>query len=395
MTEICDDYAGWHGLNHIWSHCRGGEEACLSIELLAVESGYAYVGVDRSWADKQGMYIDVDSYIEYFEGDTRWRVYCDGTSTSQNAASIRICYEEGGNGDDGMKEGDTRNVNGVNVTLVSMVCTPVQQIVAKIEGLSKTVQIGMFAIFPGPVLGGLIYVGLKSIDVACDRAIVNMWGGFTEDEINEMDDRLKDYTRPDGSKPTADEIHDIKMGIVKNLNTTDPEFMALLNAWLNGDLTTTEFIDRVTEHVIEKTKTVIIREYYLSNFDITIPSIVMAGDIEISGTAPKPNQKLEIMIQKKYFGFDLWAKDTSLGEITSGDDYKYKTTVALEDFGAVTVYARVQKGWIEDLLDPLTTPKHTIYVLTWTVVLALVAALALAYDKKMKGKFIGVFKKRR
>ena len=92
MTEKCDTYAGWFGINHKWAHCRDGEEACLTIELLSVTSEYAYVGVDRSWADKEGRAINKGEHIEYLEGDTTWRVYCDGVSTSQDLASIRICH---------------------------------------------------------------------------------------------------------------------------------------------------------------------------------------------------------------------------------------------------------------------------------------------------------------
>jgi len=91
MSENCDPYTGWFGINHKWAHCRDGEEACLTIELLSVTTEYAYVGVAPSWDESHGTSIKKGSYIEYLEGDTTWRVYCDGVNTSQNLANIRIC----------------------------------------------------------------------------------------------------------------------------------------------------------------------------------------------------------------------------------------------------------------------------------------------------------------
>jgi hypothetical protein len=145
----------------------------------------------------------------------------------------------------------------------------------------------------------------------------------------------------------------------------------------------------IKQLVIDET----MRLLYLDNFTISIPSIVMAGDIGITGVAPQQNQDVKIMAVKKLFGFDWAASDTELDTVISGSDYEYYTTISLEEFGLVEVYGLIGKDWWAILDADITTEKHTVLVLTPMILLALLAMLAMVLDKKYN--FIGMFKKKR
>ena len=119
----------------------------------------------------------------------------------------------------------------------------------------------------------------------------------------------------------------------------------------------------------------------------------MAGDVDITGTAPQPNQAVKIMVVKKLFGFDWAAKDVELDTVTSGGDYEYYTTITLDEFGLVEVYGSIPKDWWAVLDADITTEKHTVLVVTPMILLALLAMLAMVLDKKYN--FIGMFKKKR
>lgn len=400
MAENCDPLAGWSGIHHKWAHCRDGEEACLTIELLSVTSAYAYVGVDPSWRGKEGRAINKGEYIEYLEGDTVWRVYCDGVSTSQDLASIRICYEEPApepepEPEDGMKVGDTRRVDGSTFKLTKIICTPVQQITAWVDGLSKPVKLGAFAVFPGVFVAGGIYIGLKAINAACDMAIVEAsGGGLTPSDVVDIDDLLEaEYTRPDGTKPTPEEIHKVKMKVIDGFDWTDPKFVEMVEKLLAGTISREEFVEWMKQYTIDNTKTGLDKVYYTANFSLNISSVVMAGEVKVSGTAPQPNQELQIMAVKKFFGFDYLASDTELARVTSDADYQYEAILELNEFGIIEVYARIPKDWWSVLTADTTTPKHTVFVLTWSVLVFLIIAAALVYDKSSGGKLRKMLKR--
>jgi len=94
MTEICDPFAGWHAIGHLWAYCRGMEEACIEVELKGIAVTTALVRVNPSFESEQVVEISEGSFKEYSENGTTWKVYCDGVNMSQMLASIRICYDE-------------------------------------------------------------------------------------------------------------------------------------------------------------------------------------------------------------------------------------------------------------------------------------------------------------
>ena len=45
MAEICDPFGGWERTDHLWAHCRGDEEACVTVELLGIGETHALVKI--------------------------------------------------------------------------------------------------------------------------------------------------------------------------------------------------------------------------------------------------------------------------------------------------------------------------------------------------------------
>ena len=394
---ICDPYAGWHGIGHEWAHCRGDEDECLTVELLSVGSGYAYVGTERSWEGREGIFINSGSYHEYQENGRWWRIYCDGVVTSMEQANIRICYEDvPGDPDpeDGMREGDSRTIGTKTFTITKIICTPTQQITAYVEGLSTSIKLGAFAVFPGPFVSGAIYIGLKSVSAACDSVIIQATeGGLSQSDIDDIDAALEaSYTNPDGTTPTAEEIHEVKMGVIDGLDYTDGDFTDLVEQLLNGEITRETFIERVIEYVTTSTESGLNDVFYTGNFSLSIPAIVMAGDVDVAGTAPQQNQIVKIMAVNTFLGVDWWAGDTELASPISDSEYEFAGTIPLEEFGIVEVYATIGKDWWEILDEDIETEHHTVLVLTWTMLVAILAILAMVLDKKYN--FIGMFNKR-
>ena len=367
MAEICDPYAGWHGIHHKWAHCRGGEEACLTIELLAVTDAYAYVGVDRSWAAKQGRAIDRGSYIEYFEGDTRWRVYCDGVNTSQDLASIRICYEEAeetpppiGNADE-MAVGDTL----LDITLVRLICDKAQAVI-EFGGRENLIGHAMKALAINP----LIYVGVWWIDSACTKAYIVRADTTIPDHMEEAAKDGAKESHPDATDAEIDEAYDW----AREMASRDPRWQECLEDYRKGLTTYEQFLDCISA-IINEYMNIKLSE---KDFSIDVASIVIAGETEITGTTPKPNQSGKIMAVRKWLGFDWLAGDTEIGTFVSDATGLFATTVTLEEFGVISVYGKIP---VALALDPVTK-KHTVFVLTWAILALLIIAAALIYDKK-------------
>ena len=393
MAEICDPYAGWHGIHHKWAHCRGGEEACLTIELLAVTDAYAYVGVDRSWAAKQGRAIDRGSYIEYFEGDTRWRVYCDGVNTSQDLASIRICYEEAETPGT-IHIGDSRNIDGHSFKLLDIVCGTNASIKATIDGVTRRIPLlGRIAGFPAmlgvaPTIGiavGGLYVAVQMVGTACDAILLDLAeGGLTPEMQQENEERAgEEVTNPDGTKPTPEEIK--KADDVAEEQITDwrnTEYVEKVRQLTAKEIQKESFTTWLKQATYDLKLVILEEEFYIKNFSLNIPTFVMAGEVKVSGTAPQPNQELQIMAVKKFLGFDYLASDTELAKATSDADYKYEASLSLEEFGIIEVYARIPHEWWRVLDKDIETPRHTVFVLTWAILALLIIAAALIYDKQ-------------
>ena len=392
-TEICDPFSGWYAIGHLWAHCRGAEEACIEVELIGIAATTALVKVKPSFESEKTVEISEGSFKEYSENGTTWRVYCDGVNMSQMLASIRICYDE--DAAEGMAVGDTRTVSGTTFKITSIVCTPVQQITAWAEGVSETIKLGAWGLFPGPVIMGGLFVLFEFVNEACDRVIVKAaGGGLKSEDITEIDELIEsDYTRPDGTKPTPEEIHQVKTKVIDGYDYTNPKFVEMVEKLLAGLITREEFETWWKQDVTSETETELDTVYYSDNFSLDIPTFVMAGEVKVSGTAPQSNQDLQIMGVKKLFGFDWLASDTELAKVTSDADYKYEATLTLDEFGIIEVYSKIPKDWWAVLDKDVTTGKHTVFVLTWTMLIALIIIAALVYDKASGGKLKRILKR--
>lgn len=119
---------------------------------------------------------------------------------------------------------------------------------------------------------------------------------------------------------------------------------------------------------------------------LDVSSLVMAGTIEVSGLGP-PNEIVRIMGVKSAIGFDWLAADAELANTIIDSIGTYSTEIELDEFGIVEVYAKIEKGgfwnWI---VADIYSSKHTIYVLTSTMLIFLIIAAALVYDKSSGGK---------
>jgi len=386
MTEICDPFAGWHAIGHLWAYCRGMEEACIEVELKGIAVTTALVRVNPSFESEQVVEISEGSFKEYSENGTTWKVYCDGVNMSQMLASIRICYDS--EAPEGMKVGDTKTVAGITFKLTKIACVPVQQITVWAEGVSETIKLGAWAMFPGPVIMGGLFVLFESVNEACDQIIEKAaGGGLTPEAVTEIDELIEaNYTRPDGTKPTPEEIHNVKMRVIDGFDYSDPGYVAKVEDLLAGLISQDEFNSWAAQYALDKTEIELDTVYYSDNFSLEIPTFVMAGEVQVTGTAPAANQELQIVGVKKLFGFDWMVADLELAKVTSDADTKYEATLKLEEFGIIEVYSRIPKEWWEVLNKDVTTTRHTVFVLTWTMLIALVIIAALVYDKASGGK---------
>lgn len=393
MAEICDPLGGWFGIGHIWAHCRGVEEACIEAELIGIAAGTALVKVKPSFGSEKVEEITEGSFKEYNENGITWRVYCDGVNMSMMLADIRICYDD--TVEEGMKVGDTKTAAGITFKLTQIACVPVQQITVWAEGVSETIKLGAWGIFPGPFIMGGLAVLFKSVNAACDMVIVEAaGGGLTPVDVADVDDLLEaEYTRPDGTKPTPEEIHNVKMKVIDGFDYTDPAYVAKIEELLAGMISQDEFETWLKQYALEKTEIELDTVYYTDNFSLEIPTFVMAGEVQVSGIAPQANQDLQIMGVKKLFGFDYLASDTELAKVTSDADYKYEATLTLDEFGIIEVYSKIPKEWWEVLDKDVTTGKHTVFVLTWMMLIALIIIAALVYDKASGGKLTRMLKR--
>lgn len=393
MAENCDPMAGWFGIGHAWAHCRGAEEACIEATLIGISGTAALVKVEPTFASEKVEEIPEGSFKEYNENGTVWRVYCDGVNMSQMLASIRICYDS--EAPEGMKVGDTKTVAGITFKLTQIACKPVQQITVWAEGRSETIKLGAWGIFPGPFIMGGLYALFESVNAACDEVIVKAsGGGLKPEDVTEIDELIEaEYTRPDGTKPTPEEIHDVKTRVIDGFDYTDPEFVEMVEKLLAGTISKDEFENWLKQYTKDKTEIELDTVYYTDNFSLEIPTFVMAGEVHVTGIAPAANQDLQIMGVKKLFGFDWLATDTELAKVTADADYKYEAVLTLDEFGIIEVYSKIPKEWWELLDKDVTTTRHTVFVLTWMMLIALIIIAALVYDKASGGKLKRMLKR--
>ena len=171
-------------------------------------------------------------------------------------------------------------------------------------------------------------------------------------------------------------------------------FVELVEKLLDGTITKDEFETWLKQYATDQTKIELDTVYYTDNFSLDIPTFVMAGDIVVSGWAPKQSQDIQIMAVKKYFGFDWMATDQVLTTVTSDADYNYEATLNLDEFGIIEVYSRIPKEWWEVLDKDIKTQKTMCFVLSWTMIFFLIIAVAIVYDKQSGGKLRKMLKKR-
>ena len=237
----------------------------------------------------------------------------------------------------------------------------------------------------GVIMGG-IYVALKSIDAACTEATVDIFNAaYTEEDHDDVVQTVTDKT--DGTF-TPSQIEDATKKAEDKVKKSKEEKQRQED--VKSGKKTPEQAEQEREAQIADEATQIL---FADNFSLEIPAIVMAGDVNVSGLAPKQSQKIEICAKKRFFGFDWLAADDVLATTTSDSEYKYTAALTLDEFGIIDVYARIPHAWWDVLEKDLTTKTHTVFVVTWEFILFLIIAAALIYDKKT-GK-LGLLKRKR
>jgi hypothetical protein len=424
MTEICDPFAGWHAIGHLWAHCRGAEDACIEVELKGIAATTALVKVKPSFESEKTVEISEGSFKEYSENGTIWRVYCDGVNISQMLASIRICYDENatipcsdhetqaaceaagcywyGGSCNSTPEGEgyelplygSVTVFGNTFTNTKLLCETAQAVIRP-EGLaSKTLVVGgaavIFAVsaitLPGAintaVIMGGIGVKLIEIDDACTKATIEIFNAaYTEENHKDVVQTVTEDLEEAGIDATPEKIEEVTRQAEENVKNSKEEKQRQEDV-NNGVKTPEQAAVERESQIVSEAKRILIAD----NFSLEIPTFVMAGDVHVSGWAPKNNQDVQIMGVKKLFGFDWLASDTELAKVTSGADYKYEATLTLDEFGIIEIYSKIPKDWWDVLDKDVTTTRHTVFVLTWMMLIALVIIAALVYDKASGGK---------
>lgn len=391
MTEEnCDPLAGWFGKGHVWAHCRGFEDACVTVELIDMSETQARVNVLPSWrAPDNDVFIRQGEYAEYTESGHIWRVHCDGVWQSSALASIRICYV----GDETPPEPtpDTPPVIGnaeemavgdsvLDITLVRLICDKAQAVI-EYGGAESTIGHVMKALIINP----FIYVGIWWIDSACTKAYIVRADTTIPPEMKQTVIDEAQEAHPSKTPDEIDEAYDW----AKEQAARDTRWQEFLEQYRTGAITYDQMIAG---------QLAVLKEYLnirlsQTDFTLSIPTLIIAGEVNVSGTAPLQNQQLEICASKKMFGFDFLAADDVLATVTSDAEYKYEATLNLDEFGIIEVYSRIPKDWWDILTDDITTSKHTVFVLTWEIIIFLIVAAALVYDKKT-GK-LGLLKRKK
>ena len=300
--------------------------------------------------------------------------------------------------------GDTRTIDGHSFKLLDIVCGTNASIRATIDGVTSRIPlVAVAGVLVGsmPTVGiavGGLFVAVKMVGTACDTILVEglAMGGLTPDDQQANEDRAQEeYIYPDGTKPTPEEVKEADDKAEENIaNWLNDEYVEMVRRLTAGEITRVALARWLQEEVYQLKLVTLGAAYYVANFSLEIPTFVMAGEVQVSGTAPQPNQDLQIMGVKKLFGFDWLATDTELAKVTSDADYKYKATLTLDEFGIIEVYSRIPKEWWQVLDKDVTTPRHTVFVMTWAMLLFLIIAAALVYDKSSGGKLRKMLKKR-
>ena len=431
MAEICDPLSGWGTIGHVWAHCREGEAACIEAELIGIRAGTALVQVNPTFEPEKMEEIKEGSFKEYNENGTIWRVYCHGANMDQAIADIVICYDEEiivpcsdhetqttceaagcywyGGACHSTPEGDAYElplygsvtVFGNTFTNTKLLCATAQAIIRP-EGLAaKTLVVGgasvIFAVnaitLPGAintaVIMGGIGIKLKAIDDACTKATIEIFNAaYTEEDHKDVVQIVTDDLEGSGFDATPEEVEAATRKAEENVKNSKEEKQRQEDV-KNGVKTPEQAGEERKVQIVNETKRILIAD----NFSLDIPTFVMAGEVNVSGWAPMQNQEIQIMGVKKLFGFDWLASDTELAKVTSDADYKYEATLTLDEFGIIEVYSKIPKEWWEVLDKDITTGRHTVFVLTWMMLVFLIIIAALVYDKASGGKLRKMLKR--
>jgi len=233
-------------------------------------------------------------------------------------------------------------------------------------------------------------MSLKSIDDACTKATVEIFNAaYTEEDHEDVVQTVIDDMNAAGFDVTPEEVEAATRKAEENVKNSKEEKQRQEDV-KNGVKTPEQAEVEREVQIVSESKQILIAD----NFSLEIPTFVMAGDVHVSGWAPAQSQEIQIVGVKKLFGFDWMAADMELAKVTSDADYKYEATLKLEEFGIIEVYSRIPKEWWAVLDKDVTTTRHTVFVLTWMMLIALVIIAALVYDKASGGKLKKMLKRR-
>lgn len=299
---------------------------------------------------------------------------------------------------------------GHTFTNTKLMCDTAQAVIRPEGLLEKTLVVGgagvIFAvgslILPGSVtttgviMGG-IYVVLKEIDEACTKATVEIFNAaYTEEDHDDVVQTVTGDliaagftvgTDPDDDFTPA-EVDAATRQAEEKVKNSDEERQRQED--VKNGVKTPEAAEVEREAQIADAAMMIL---IADNFTLNIPTFVMAGEVVVSGWAPMQSQKIQIAATKKFLGFDFLATDDVLATVTSDAEYKYEATLTLDEFGIIEVYGRIPKDWWAILEKDITTDKHTVFVFTWMMLIALVIIAALVYDKASGGELKKLLKR--
>lgn len=434
----------YKGIGDRWAHWVDGNEEwdVVYVDLVDVSTTAAQVTVTRGWDfnNPETLIINKGTYEEYPQGSDRdWRVWVDdvaySTTPSEALAAIRICFgtddtppppppalcsdnttqatcEAAGclwhNGACYSSENTepgadipldlygSVSVLGADVQMNSLACDVSSAVIDVSLGHEgrwrQTLFLGATAglcalgtIVTGglavPVLIGGLYIALNYINDACDQATFDILDGtFTEDDRDVMYQDMWDVINVSDIDATDAEIDKAIDDAIEEVAKSDEEKQRQED-WKDGTITKEEYETQRDDHI----RDVAIKNLLRNKFSITTPTILMADSPKnVTGIAPEKLIEVNIMAVRKWYGFDFLATDTEIATATSGDDYKYATPIELGEFGFVDVYGKVRKEvfGVDWLKEDLKTTKHTVIVLTWIVIAAIVILLAVVLDKK-------------
>lgn len=397
---------------------RDSNEDGVSAELKDVSSHQARLRIYSSFQNTYDRIVAVGEvgYLLRETNSSQYRFKVLSVTTSMKMARVEICHETT---DPSPPPNPTptppptptpggwtlplygsTTVFGIKFTNTRMMCD-IGEALLRPEGLAERAVIaGAVATFwavPGIILPGSlirrsvilggVYVALKNIDAGCTKATVDIFEAtYTEEDHNSIVEEIVKNTENTPNPKTPEEVEPYVTQGEKNI-VANGTAQQIQEDVASGKITPEEGEEAYRSAVTDEAH----RLMYAENFSLVIPSLVMAGDIDVSGFAPKNEGQIQICAVKKFGGFDFLKKDDVLVTTAPDVNYAFADTITLDEFGCVSVYARIPKEWWDVLGDDLKTTPQTVLVVTPTILLAILAIIVMVLDKKYG--FIGIFKK--